>query len=313
LSEANWLSDFDVDGSLSLSVGWKSGTKIRLGQLTVGEDVADSLRDVVFAAVDAIHRREPEPWAPDADLSQETYLVIKQHDLGEAPALSGVQPGQGLASALMAAEDLGVLSPQELPKADLQFYVITIGSTPGARVSFLRRTNPRRGLRGGKLLTSYHDVLTRIEDPIFAFDDLIDLIFVDDVVLISSQSAFVALFRAQQTLMAQVPRWSAELASHIAITTDGQERLSARAIRDSRLRMRLEAIVKRGHLADVSPAVVRVKMTELGLDQDRLIADSGELMLEDSDIPLVLQFLNEDLFPGALTGTGFRADKKAAR
>jgi len=307
------FKDFDVDGSLTLVVGWRSGTKLKLGQLTVGHDVEQALRDVVYAAVDGINRREPEAWAPDADLTQETYLVIPQTELGEAPLLANYPNGSTLADALQSAEDIDVLNPQALPAADLQFYSITIGSTPGSRVSFLRRTNPRRGLRGGKLLTSYHDVLVKVSAPIFAFDDLIDLIFLNDKVFISSQTAFISIFRAQETLMSQIPVWSRELASHVAVSVDGQERLTAKAIRDSRLRMRLEAIVKRGHLADVSPEVIRDKLRELGLDDEALLNSSGQFVMEDADIPVVLQFLNEDLFPGALTGTGFRADKKAAR
>jgi len=311
--DPNLLEAIDISEALTLSVGWRSGQKVKLGQLTVGSDVELALREIVNGALSAIDEREAEIWAPDADLSPETYLVMNQSDLGNAPKLAGEHGEATLVDALGSAEGLPTLNPNDLPAADMQFYAITIGDSPGTRVTFLRRINPRRGLRGGKLLTSYHDVLTRIEDPVFAFDEYIDLVFSGESVIILSQSSFMAIFRAQQTLMAQVPGWTAELASHIAITTDGQERLSAKAIRDSRMRTRLEAIVKRGHLADVPVSTIRSKMDELGLDQAQLLDSSGNFEMEDADIPVVLQFLNEDLFPGALTGVGFRADKKATR
>lgn len=310
---AEQLEAIDFDASITLSVGWRSGAKVKLGQLSVGQDVAGELRSIVREAVDGILAREPAAWAPDTDLSVETYLTISRSDLGSAPTLAAEHQDAVLFDALGTAERLTTLGPAELPAADLIFYAITIGSDPGSRITFLRRVNPRRGLRGGRVFTSYSDVLTRIEDPVFAFDRDIDLVFVGDEALILSQSAFVALFRAQASLMALIPGWTTDLSGHIAISVAGQARLTAKATRDSRIRTRLEAVVKRGHLPSVPSQKVREKMAELELDQDRLIDSDGNLTFEDDDIALVLQFLNEDLFPGALTGTGFRADKKAAR
>lgn len=306
-------SDLDVGEALTLSVGWRSGRKTKLGQLTMASDVAAEIGAIVAATLADLDERSPETWAPDADLSPETYLMMEARDLGEAPLLASEHGELTLAEALMSAESLPVLRPNELPVPDLTFYAITLGDAPGQRVAFLRRANPRRGLRRGRLMTSYSDVLTRIESPVFAFDDLVDLVFWGDSVLVLSQTAFTAIFRSQETLMAQVPGWTSELAQHVTISAQGQERLSAKAIRDSRVKMRLESIVKRGHLADVEPAVISERMTVVGLDAAALLDPEGRLLLEDEDIPSVLQFLNEDLFVGALTSTGFRADKKAVR
>lgn len=302
-----------TSGSLTLAVGWRSGKKVKLAQLTLSAEVESALRAVAEAAVENLAGRTTEPWAPDADLSEETYLEIDQAELGDAPALAAEHGGASLADVLLRAEGLSVLDPRNLPTADLAFYAIVVGSEPGARLAFLRRVNARRGLKGGKFLTSYSDVLHKIEAPVFAFDQFVDLIFLEGSALILSQSAFVALFRAQETLVAQIPKWVDELAQHVPIAADAGERLRAKAMRDSRSRTRLEAIVKRGHLVDVSSAVIKGKMHEVGLNPDLLLDDSGHLRLEDADVPLVLQFLNEDLFPGVLTGKGFRADKKAAR
>ena len=93
----------------------------------------------------------------------------------------------------------------------------------------------------------------------------------------------------------------------------GAKRLQERVLRDSRLKRRLEAIVTRGHLEDVSEETLRKEMISLELDPDRLLDKKGRLTFKDEDIPEVLQFLNEDLFYGALTNEGFRADKKASQ
>ena len=307
-------TNIDSEASLTLSVGWKSGQKTKLRQLTVGDDVAEALRDVVRATLDNLEERTPENWAPDADLSPETYLTIDSGELGDAPALASEHVSASLFELLVSAESLENLDPNELPAADMGFYVVTIGDDPGHRAAFLRRTNPRRGLRSGKIWTSYHDVLTRIDEPVFAFDDLVDLVFYENQVSVLSQTAFVALFRSQETLAAQVPLWTKDLSTHVSISAEGADRLVALALRNSRAKARLEAIVRRGHLADVSAEVIKTKLEEVGLDVDTLLDEKGQMVFaNDNEAMMALQFLNEDLFVGTLTRTGFRADKKAAR
>jgi hypothetical protein len=177
----------------------------------------------------------------------------------------------------------------------------------------MRRSNPRRGFSSGRLLSVYRQVLEKVEAPIFGFDDLVDLVIHDDTMYVLSQTAFAALFRENETLVAQVPAWIGDVSRHVPITGDGVERLRHRALRDSRVRTRLEAIARRGHLVGVTPEQLRFAMAEHDLDAGRLLDANGQLVLEDEDVPLVLQFLNEDLFVGPLSNASFRADRKHAR
>ena len=307
------LSGVDPEGALTLAVGWISGRKTKLRQVTIGRDVAAAFREVIGAAIEDITLREAAEWTPEADLPPETYLVISESELGDAPALGSEHQGLTLATALKSAEALPTLHPDDLPAGDMSFYALVVGDSPGGRVAFFRRTNPRRGLRKGRMFTLLTDALVRIESPLFAFDDYIDLVFCGDQVYILNQSVFAAMFRSQDTLAAQVPKWATELQSAVPMTGQTQARIAARATRDSRLRARLESIVRRGHLTAVAPATLRSAMITAGLDVSALLNATGELTAEDADIPQVLYFLNEDLFSGSLSGIGFRADKKAAR
>jgi hypothetical protein len=78
----------DRGGSLTLVVGWKSGLKMRLRQLTITGAVEDAFRAVVSTTLDNLSNREAVDWSPEADLSPETYLVISKSDLGESPTLA---------------------------------------------------------------------------------------------------------------------------------------------------------------------------------------------------------------------------------
>ncbi len=307
------ISGIDRQQSLTLSVGWRSGQKTKLRQISIGGDVEQAFRTVLHSALEDLNQREAEPWSPDADLTPETYLVLAVADLGDAPVLAAEHGGMSLAAALQAAEALPAMHPEDLPAGDLSFYALTVGNTAGRRTVFLRRTNPRRGLKKGRIYTFLGDSLQRLDEPIFAFDDLIDLMFVDDRLAVLSQTVFAAMFRDQDVLAAQIPAWADELHSVVPVSDDGRQRLISRALKDTRLRARLEAIVHRGHLPTVDSATMTQAMADAGLDPSTLIDADGKLCLEEDDIPQMLYFLNEDLFVGALTTTGFRADKKAAR
>ncbi|MGY2872853.1 hypothetical protein ACVW00_000043 [Marmoricola sp. URHA0025 HA25] len=306
-------SPVDLSAALTLTVGWRSGTKTKLARIPMVAEVADEFRDVLEDVSAALTNREAEAWTPDAEVTPETYLVASRESIGGAPLLASDVAFTNLPEALESASDLPRLNADDLPAADLSFYALTCGDDPNDRTVFLRRSNPRRGLRRGKWFTSLSDSLTRVEEPIFGFDDQVDLVFQDDHVLVLSQTAFAALFRANDELAAQVPHWVETLRNHVPMTRKGAKRLEARTLRDSRLKRRLEAITTRGHLQDVDPSELREAMTQVGLDPDRLVDSKNRLTFEDEDIPEVLQFLNEDLFYGALTQSGFRADKKAAR
>jgi len=173
------LAAIDPDSPVSLSVGWRSGTKLRLAQMMLGVEVVGRFRQLIADTLDDMEERTQEPWTPEADLTPETYLTVDRGVLGEAPLLASEHQAITFAEALLAPEALRVLAPNDLPTKDLELYAITVGSEPGERAAFLRRSNPRRGLRAGRLLTSYHDVLTRIDAPVFGFDLDVDLIFVE--------------------------------------------------------------------------------------------------------------------------------------
>lgn len=299
-------------GSLTLSVAWRSGPKLKLRRVETGHEVEQAFREIVSATAKDLNARTAEAWAPDADLTPETYLVIAQDQLGSSPELSSEFQGNSLVETLAAAQNIPPLD-QKLPSADLIFYAVTVDAVRGDRISFLRRTNPRRGLRSGRLFTALRDALVRIDAPIFAFDDYFDLVFASDQAAILSHSAFAALFRSQETLTAQVPRWVKELNKQVHLAPGSEELLVQRALRVTYLRTRLESIVMRGHLENLTVDDLRSAMKANDLDPDKLIDTSGQLVLEEEDIQPVLYLLNEDLFYGTLSNTPFRADKKAAR
>lgn len=306
------LENFDVCSAMTLVVGWTSGRSLKLRQVLLSQDVAAAFRDVVQKATSQLAQREPAAWTPDADLSPETYLVLDADQVGDSPNLASEHSGQKFLSVLGRAERLEEINPKYLPAGDLSFYAIVVGQA-GERAVFIRRSNPRRGLKRGRIYSTLSDTLQRVEDPIFAFDEWVDLVSFRGKLGIFSQTVFSAFFRDQETLAKKIPEWIASLAASVPMESDSRDLLETRVKKDSRLKARLEAIVRRDHLSSVSSSDLRLAMEEHELDPDRLMDATGSLRFELDDIPQVLYFLNEDLFTGSLSKVGFRADKKAAR
>lgn len=216
------------------------------------------------------------------------------------------------ASGLGHAHIGPVMKAATVPAGNLGLYALTVGSTPESRAALVRRSNPRRSLRAGRVFTSLRDALARLDEPVFAFDMVFDLVLYGDRAYVLSRPR-LPLFRDQQALVAQVPGWTEAVAAHVPMTSDGQCRLTAKALRDRRIASRLKTIVNRGHLDCITDEMLRVTMTAVGLDPDVLLTRDNELELADDHIATVLQFLTEDLFYGAITNVGFRADRKAIR
>lgn len=302
----------DDSDPITLAVGWTVGKNTKIRQLMLGEDVASEFYRIAQQTALNLSEREPEEWTPDADLTPETYLVFPAEEVNEFPRLTSDHDGKSFLEVLAQAERLEAINPKHLPTGDITFYAIAIGE-PGDRIVFIRRSNPRRGLKRGKIYSTLSDTLQRVEDPIFAFDEWVDLVLHGDKLYVLSQTVFAAFFRDQESLAKKIPEWIDQLAEHVPLADASRGCLTAKVSRDSRMKARLEAIVRRNHLATVSSETLRTAMEDNELDPSRLLDSDGSLILEDDDVAPVLYLLNEDLFTGSLTNTGFRADKKAAR
>lgn len=302
-----------VPVNLTLAVGWRSGKNHKIRRIELDRSVDTELRAIVTSTLEDLDIREPEPWTADADLAPETVLVLPVNDeyIGNSPTL-GREHTDSFLDTLSDAHLLQKLDASEIPPGDAAFYAIVLGE-PGSTVVFIRRSNPQRGLKGGRLLGVLGDKLTRVTKPVFSFDDRVDLVLAESQLYVLSQTVFAAFFRDQKHLAAKIPEWTNTLAAHVKMSAESKSAVIDKVQKDTRLKTRLEAIVNRNHLENISTAELKSAMIDCDLDHEALIGDGGALVFNSDDVPSVLQFLNEDLFSGSLTKEPFRADKKASR
>jgi len=248
---ASWVTDW-LERELThlwLVVGWRVGARIECARVPTSTDIADDLREVCADTLDRLSGLEPRRWSREIGPEDDEYLIATMEQVGlDSPLL-----------AALSTADFDVLHPRTLPDRDLLFYTFIVGP-PDGRLTFLRKYNPRRGLRN-RLVGLFTDTLTRLVDPLFTFDDRIDLVLdLTGGAAILNLGAFEVLFRTSPEMLARTPEYVADIAAALPIDTDAAEALTAAAEANSMLRRRLQAIVERGHLATVTVADIRREM-----------------------------------------------------
>jgi hypothetical protein len=288
--------------SLGLVVAWRSGKKLGFGQVNLSEGVGTELRNQGKRFAAEVEGREPRSFSPEGVLEAEEYFAVPTAAITDSFAIR---------ENCVAPANLPLLTADQLGRKALLFYAVVLGSGDAA-VIYVSKSNPARIARQGLLVTSMHDSLTKVEDPIFLLNPVFDLAITCDGILVLEQSAFELLYRDTPAVREAAGGWIADLATHLPMDAEDQARLVVHAERDSRLRRRLRAINERGHLRDVSIADIRSEINRQGLEEARYLSDD-RLTWDETDTPTLLKILNEDLFIGGLSKVPFSADRKSAR
>jgi hypothetical protein len=192
-------------------------------------------------------------------LEDEEFLFVNDAELvADSP----------IAELVLPAGPLRTVSSRSLPRRRLALYAALLGGGQNA-VAFVRKSNPRQGVRSGGMLGVLGNALTKIDKPVFTLDDHFDLVIDEEGIAALSQNTFETLFRDVPALQARIPDWIAAIgAARHPFAGDGADRLAARCATDGRLRKRVRAIAERGHLADVPAARIRDHIRELGRSEE---------------------------------------------
>ena len=264
-------------------------------------EAMDALREQVNRALDDLEPMDRRPYWPDANLQIGEYYEVPRAE---------VEDSLGVLEFLDAGADTQLLSAEDM-EGRLLFYAVIVGADPARRIAFVSKSNPARELHKGLWLTPRGNTLTRVDTPLFLFEDRVDLVVGPETILILNQLAFEQWFRESPAIGEHVRQWIDEIHANLPLADDGVDRLRARAETNSRIRRLLRNINERGHLRTVSIDRVRTHIRDQGLDEAAFI-HGEELMLPDDPSGL-LKLLNEDLFRGGLTDVPFVSDNKAPR
>ncbi|MFG1860436.1 hypothetical protein [Microbispora bryophytorum] len=291
----------DTSAAASLIVVWRTGTNAQGRVVKAGENVVETLRGYAAQTVEAINHGTGRPYDPDDEQEPEcTYLTADTEELLDTAVIERIREGGSLAHA----------SEEELRKRPLALYALLVGSDPGRRVAFVRRTNPVSLLKKS-LVTFFDESLRRLERPILSFDQSFDVVLDEDNVWVLRQKNFEAIFKESDAVLAKTTEWVEQLSSAVPLSEESKEYLAVRLRKTSVLRRKVTSLLRSPHLKTLTPEVIQSKLIAHGYDPGSVLDEHGHFILNPENEKSILLLLNEDLWTGDFSGEKYAATRKA--
>lgn len=216
-----------------------------------------------------------------------------------------------------AAEREDFFSRSELVGGDrwLFYCVVCWTAGTGEPIGFVRQFNPQRGLGTGRLLTAYRNVLERVDDPVFFFDQRFDLIVTQSEIAVLNLTAFDRLFADLDLAREQVPAQAALLQREVGlpVAPAAMQNLVSLCRDRPSLARRLRRVAQFEYLSSITPEAWGQALGRHGLAPDRF-GSGDEIELRDpEDVIVFLDMLDELYFETDFSGERRRADRFSLR
>lgn len=285
-----------TDGPLTLAVAWGVGGRVHGRMVNTGQAVAEALRQAAAGTVSSMS--SGHAYDPDADMEENTHLVADRIELLDTDLVETLEAGAALPLA----------SQEDVRTKRLSCYAAVIGSGD-SRTIFVRKRSPVKLATQSIVATLFDGTLNRVEEPILAFDDRYDAILTSDKVYVLDKKQFESMFKDSDAVLAKAPAWVDALAEDIPVSEASKEVLVESLRRNTFYRSKFHAILRRPHVKQLTPQVLKKKMLAHGLNPDVLMPDN-ELNFSPETMKDLLRLLNEDLFIGDFSSEQFAAGSK---
>jgi hypothetical protein len=315
-------SSLDTTGDITLVLGQRTtGVKgFRVAMHTAVEAEVRAICEQTRARLDGL---TPVEYVDDLSFDPHThYLVVPLEKLvTHRPRRGRVAAGEerplvevdaASRKVLSEASSLPQISATEIEKKSFLFYSAVVGDDPSSRTAFVSKLNPYKAALSGKLLASFGDRLRRVEGPLLAFERTFDMVVTEDVVAVLDPGAFEKVFRDIDAMRERIPAWSKAVSDVLPIDASTAEQIQRACEKSTRIARQARGIFERGKLKAFSAADIREEMKRQGLDASRMVKQ-GKLVLEDEDIAEVLKLIDERLYKGWHTRTGWDVGTRAKR
>jgi hypothetical protein len=297
------IQDIDIHAAAAtLMVAWRTGQNAYGAELKAGGQVIDAMRGYAQESLHIITSAQGRPYNPDDEQDEDApVLTANQDELLDTALLEQLRTGSSLPP----------IGPDALRKKTLALYALLIGNDPDSRLIFVRKGNPV-SLATKSIVAILDDTLTRVTQPVLAFDPTFDVILLGSAVWILNQKNFEGLFKESAAVLARTSEWVDELNQVLPIAADGKEWLAGRLRQNSVVRRKIQSILRSPYLPKLTADNLHAKMGEHGLNSEDLMKDGSLIFNKDTEKDLLL-FLNEDLWAGDFSGDQYAAARKARR
>lgn len=295
------IEEIDMKAAATLIVAWRTGRNAHGRMVKAGGQVIEALRSHAQDSLEKIATGQGRPYNPDDDQEDAPFLSADQDELLDTALLEQLQIGSSLRP----------IAPDELRRRSITLYALIIGDDPNNTMMFIRRGNPV-SLASKSIVAVFDQTLSRVTEPILAFDPNIDVIIHGSAVWVLNQKNFEALFKESDAVLAKTAEWVDKLDQALPVEPESKEWLSRRLRENSVLRRKIQSILRSQYLSTLTPSILRKQMVARGLDPSKLMKEESLIFNKDTERDILL-FLNEDLWTGDFSGEQYAAAAKKAR
>ena len=208
----------DTDAAATLIVAWRGGRHAYCRVLKTGGDIIETMREYAAAAAERISGGEGRAYDPDGEQEEEqAFLTTNREELLDTALLAQIERGASLP----------LIAPDDLRHQTIALYALLIGNDPSSRTIFIRRGSPVK-LATKSLVAVFDQTLTRVTDPILAFDQKFDIVLKQDAVWVLDQRNFEGLFKESQAVLAKTAKWAEGLGNSLPISDESKDWLKTR-------------------------------------------------------------------------------------
>ncbi len=327
---ADWAA-LKLDKGTRLLLGWRDGRR-DLDALPA-RMTSDVSKEVIAACESALRgmaqldRRiysgipalEPEQYLSLAIATGSTGVVSDEADTLEK--LDGMMPEEAAATARLVELVNGTfdvdewLTKDELALGSWLFYAIVVQLEEGGVAAFVRKYNPQRGLKAGRLRVAANgNTLARFDDPLFNFDFNFDLIIAPNEIAILNVTAFNSVFADIELAKIHAGEHVTTITSSVIVSLSAPSEALFRKECEERasLANRARRLAHADYLNRVTPAALRDALQRHGMSADRLGKTKVRLTNRE-DVEVFLDLVEGLYYEADFTGEARRADRYSVR
>lgn len=313
----DWASITLAPGAELIMGGRPRPSRLEAAAIELSSQVAAEIQAMCAATVDQLAHLSPRPYGGSPYIERgEEYLAVPATKLPRAGAPHD-EPDEDEAAGLsdlerlVATAGLPTLSREDLREGHYLFYAaVCTRQGSGARIGFVRQTDPHRVAKPGGLMALFgQEGLQHLEDPVFVLEAGFDLVITPDEVAVLRLETFNRMFADLNTLAAAAPA-NAKLISEVVRQMDpaAVEALGKAAAARPSLARRLQRLTRPGAAPAVTPADLSSAMTKHGLNPADMVS-YGEITFTEDKAAMFIDLVEQLYYETDFTHEHRRSDR----
>jgi hypothetical protein len=314
-----------------LILGRRSGTReIDAVDAAVHKDLFSELRKPCEALLQKIEQTSARQYEAHAAIEpDDEHFVLELDHLPKQPEprASRHSPGGGdeenhdrtaaLVRTLRSPLGLRQLDARGIRDFKAMFYSIAFQQADGSWINFIKKTDPRRLLKPGRLWLRYEAPLRRVEEPDLVVESEVDVVLGPTHLASFSgriiKDLFTDVHLALQQADGYVDGVASALGPDLPISDESLRILRKLAGQKFSIARRLYLLQEGLVGTDIKPSQIRAALLKHKIEPTELINENDQFIFDETSVSRFLDVLEERYFETDWTNESRRADRFSRR